>query len=263
MTFIRVFRTEMLKLKRSKMTWLSLLFYVFFALMAWFVFWMLKNPDTARNLGLIGQKAGFAMNGLSADWQGLFTMFAELGVAGGMIILSIIVIYLFGREYVEGTAKNMLALPVPRAYFVAAKLCVTALWSALLTAFLLLECLLIGKLLNLGAPSAELVAREGGNILVAALLALALQPLVAWVTVQSGGYLAPFGYTIGTLLVGNLMIRTDWARWCPWSIVAILGGMAGPRQEGVAPGSCLVLAATFAVGVAGTILHQARADNCQ
>jgi ABC-2 type transport system permease protein len=263
MTFMKVLGTEILKLKRSKMPWLTLLFYACFALMAWFVFWMLKNPEAARDLGLIGQKASFVMNGLSADWQGLFTMFAELGVAGGTIILSIAVIYLFGREYAEGTAKNMLALPLPRACFVAAKLLVSALWFALLTAFLIAECLAVGRLLGLGAIPAGLLAREGGNILLAAVLVLALQPLVAWVTVASGGYLAPFGYTIATLLIGNLMIRTLWARWCPWSIVALLGGMAGPRQEDVMLGSYLLLAATFAVGVAGTILHEALADNCQ
>jgi len=263
MTFIKVLGTEILKLKRSMMPWLSLLFYAFFAGMAWFVFWMLKNPGAAQDLGLIGQKASFAMNGLSADWQGLFTMFAELGVAGGMIVLSIVVIHIFGREYVEGTAKNMLALPIPRAYFVAAKLIVAALWFALLTAFLLAECLMVGGRLGLGPIPAGLLARESANILVAAFLVLALQPLVAWVTVASGGYLAPFGYTIATLLVGNIMIRTLWARWCPWSIVALLGGMAGPRQEGVVPGSCLVMAAAFAVGVAGTVLHEALADNCQ
>ncbi len=263
MTFAKVFGSEILKLRRSKITWLSFLCYAFFALMAWFVFWMLKNPEAARNLGLIGQKASFALNGLTADWQGLFTMFAELGVAGGMILLSVIVIYLFGREYSEGTAKNMLALPVSRAYFVAAKLCVAALWFALLSAYLLAECLIVGKLLGLGTPPAELAARESANLFLSALLVLALQPIVAFVTVASGGYLAPFGYTIATLLVGNLMIRTDWARWCPWSIVALLGGMAGPRQEGVLLGSSLVLAATFAVGVAATVLHQAYADNCQ
>jgi ABC-2 type transport system permease protein len=263
MSFIKVLGTEFLKLKRSKTPWLSLLFYGFFALMAWFIFWMLKNPGAAQDLGLIGQKASFAMNGLSADWAGLFSMFAELGVAGGMIILSIIVIYIFGREYVEGTAKNMLALPIPRARFVAAKLLVAALWFALLTAFLLAECILVGALLGLGPIPAGLLAREGANMLTAALLVLALQPLVAWVTVASGGYLAPFGYTIATLLIGNLMIRTLWARWCPWSIVALLGGMAGPRQEDIVLGSCLVMAATFALGVAGTVLHEALADNCQ
>jgi ABC-2 type transport system permease protein len=263
MTFTRVFSTELLKLKRSKITWLSFLFYIFFGLMAWFIFWMLRNPVAARNIGLIGQKVSFAMNGLSADWQGLFSMFAELGVAGGMIILSIIVIYLFGREYSEGTAKNMLALPVPRFYFVAAKLCVAALWFALLTAFLIAECLLIGKLLGLGVSPSGLVARETGNIVIAALSVFALQPLVAWVTVASASYLVPFGYTIATLLIGNLMIRTGWARWFPWSIVALLSGIAGPRQEGIIWGSSLILAATFAVGVTGTIINQVLADNCQ
>ncbi len=263
MTFMKVLAAEFLKLRRSRMTWISFVFYAFFGLMAWFVVWMVKNPEAARNLGLIGQKASFALNGLSADWKGLFTMFAELGVVGGMIILSLIVIYVFGREYVEGTAKNMLALPVPRAYFVWAKLCVTILWYALLTAFLIAECFMIGGLLGLGAAPTALAASEIGNLLVASVLVLALQPLVAWVTVLSGGYLAPFGYTLATLLIGNLMIHTGWARWVPWSIVAVLGGMAGPRQEDVILGSCLVLVGTFAIGVAGTVLHQSMADNVQ
>ena len=219
--------------------------------MAGFVLWMVKNPEAARGLGLVGQKASFAMNGLSADWKGLFTMFVELGVAGGMIILSIIVIYIFGREYVEGTAKNMLALPSPGPISSSAKLIVAALWFALLTAFLLAESLAVGAILGLGTPPAGLVASEAGISSSRRVLVLALQPLVAWVTVASGGYLAPFGYTIATLLIGNLMIRTDWARWCPWSIVAFLGGMTGPRQEDVVLGSGLVLAATFALGPRG------------
>lgn len=263
MTFLKVLAAEALKLKRSRMTWLSFLFYAFFGSMVWFVVWMIKNPEAARNLGLVGQKASFALNGLSADWKGLFTMVVELGVAGGMIILSLIVIYLFGREYTEGTAKNMLGLPVPRAYFVLAKLCIATVWFALLTAFLIAESLLIGTLLGLGAAPAGLLSSEIGNILVASVLVLALQPLVALVTVMSGGYLAPFGYTLVTLLIGNLMIRTDWARWVPWSIVALLGGMMGPRDENVVLGSVLVLVATFAVGVAGTVLHQELADNVQ
>ena len=130
MIFPNVLAGEFLKLKRSKITWLTFVFYAFFGLMSWFIFWMLKNPDGARNMGLIGQKASFAMEGLNADWEGLFTLFTEMGVAGGMIILSVAVIYLFGREYAEGTAKNMLSLPVPRSYFVIAKLLVITVWYA-------------------------------------------------------------------------------------------------------------------------------------
>jgi ABC-2 type transport system permease protein len=263
MTFGTVFGAELLKLRRCRITWLTFVLYAFFALMAWFVLWIVKNPGAAQGLGLVGQKASFAASGMTADWKGLYSFFAELSLMGGMIILSIIVIYLFGREYVEGTAKNMLSLPIGRWRFVAAKLLLAALWYLLLTAFLLAESLAIGALLGLGAPAPELFAREGGGILFAALLVFSLQGLVAWVTVASGGYLAPFGYTIATLLVGNVMIRTGWAPWCPWSIVALLGGLTGPRQEGTAAASCLILAATFALGFALALRHEARADNCQ
>jgi ABC-2 type transport system permease protein len=263
MTFVNVLGAELLKLRRSKVTWISFIFYAFFALMAAFVLWIVKNPDAARSLGLVGQKASFASSGITADWRGLFTFFAEMNIAGGMIVLSLIVIFLFGREYIEGTAKNMLALPIRRFYFVAAKFLVAALWFALLTVFLLAESLLLGRLLALGAVPPGLFAREGGSILLAALLVFALQGLVAWVTVESGGYLAPFGYTIATLFVGNLMIRTDWAAWCPWSIVALLGGLAGPRRESADPVSILILALTFALGFALTLRHEVLADNSQ
>lgn len=263
MIFAKVLGTEFLKLRRSKITWLSFVFYAFFALMAWFVLWMIKNPDAARNLGLVGQKAGFVSSGITADWGGLYAFLAEMSMAGGMIVLSVVVIYLFGREYSDGTAKNMLALPIRRWYFVAAKFLVAALWSALLTAFLLALSLALGRVLGLGALSPLLFAKESGDIFFSALLVFFLQGLVAWVTVASGGYLAPFGYAIATMLVGNLMVHTGWARWCPWSIVALMSGMSGPREEGIMVGGALVLAATFALGLALAIRHEALADNCQ
>jgi ABC-type transport system involved in multi-copper enzyme maturation permease subunit len=263
MKFAKALGAELLKLRRAKIVWLSFVFYLFFALIAAFVLWIVKNPEAARGLGLVGQKASFAANGLSGDWPGLVTFLEELNLMGGMILFSIIVTYSFGREYVEGTAKNMLALPFKRGWFVAAKLSLCSIWFALLTAFLLVEGLVLGSLLGLGPLPAGLYAKACGDMFFSALLVLALQPLVAWITVASGGYLAPFGYTIASLIVGNVMIRTEWARWCPWSIVALLGGMLGPRQEGVLLGSGLVLAATFALGLALTVIHQERADNCQ
>jgi len=263
MSFMKTIAAEFLKLKRSKIVWVSALAYVFIAASAYFVLWMAKNPDAARGLGLLGKKADILASGISADWSGLFTLLTEMSVMGGMILCSIIVSYVFGREYAEGTAKNMLALPNRRSDFVLAKLAVAASWYALLTAFLFAEGLLSGALLGLGAPPAAAAAKAAADMLIAAILVTALQPLVALATVGSGGYLAPFGYTIATLILGNLMVRTEWARWCPWSIVALLSGMTGPRQANVVLGSALVMAATFAIGLAGTIAHQERADNCQ
>jgi ABC-2 type transport system permease protein len=263
MKFRTVLGTELLKLRRSWITRLSFLFYAFFGLIAWFMLWIARNPGAAQGLGLVGQKANFASAGLSADWTGLLFFLAEMNVAGAMIIFSFIVIWLFGREYVEGTAKNLLALPVPRSRFVLAKLCVALGWCALLTLFLALESLVVAAALGLGAPPAGLFGREIGNMFLAALLVFALEPITAWITVASANYLAPFGYTMATLIVANLMAHTGWARWCPWSAVALLGGLAGPRDTAMTLSCGIVIAVAFAAGLAAALLHQSRADNAQ
>jgi ABC-2 type transport system permease protein len=263
MTFLKALRAEFLKLRHSKVTWISAAAYVLIAFFAWFILWMIKNPEAARSLGLLGQKASILSMGISADWTGLFAFMAEMSVMGGMILFSFIVIYVYGREYLDGTAKNMLGLPMGRWNPVVAKLLVASLWYTLLCLFFVAEGLAAGALLGFGVPSPAMAARMAGDTLLSALLVLSLQPLVAWITVASGGYLAPLGYTIGTLVVGNLMIRTDWARWCPYSIIALLSGMTGPRDTDIMLGSVIVLALTFALGLALTILHQERADNCQ
>lgn len=263
MGLIKAALGECLKLKRSKVVWVSALAYVFIAATIYFVLWIAKNPEAARGLGLMGKKADILASGISVDWSGLFALLTEMSVMGGMILYSIIVIYVFGREYAEGTAKNMLALPNRRGDFVLAKLALAAAWYALLTAFLFAEGLLAGALLGLGAPPSSALAGAAADLLVAAIAATALQPLVALVTAGSGGYLAPFGYTVATLVLANLMARTEWARWCPWSIIALLSGMTGPRRADVVLGSALVLAGTFAIGLACTIVQQERADNCQ
>ncbi len=58
-----------------------------------------------------------------------------------MLLLPFIVAYLFGREYDDATAKNMLALPVARHWFVVAKLVVAAVWWFVLVVVVLAEAL--------------------------------------------------------------------------------------------------------------------------
>src|SRR5665811_658605 len=66
----------------------------------------------AESLGLLGTKADLA--GLEANWAAYFEFLTQMAGIAGMILLSVIASYVFGREYAEGTAKNMLALSVPR-----------------------------------------------------------------------------------------------------------------------------------------------------
>jgi ABC-2 type transport system permease protein len=255
--------TECMKLRRSKVTWISLAAYLVIGLFVGLMLWIVGHPGTAERLGLLGQKVSFASSGVSADWKGLLALFAEMGGVGGMILYSIVVSYVFGREYAEGTAKNMLGLPLKRGFFVAAKLAVSSLWFLALTLALIAESLASGALLGLSGFSWPLFLREAGNILVAALLSLALGPTVAWIAVASEGYLAPLGFTIFSLVLGTAFGATAWARWVPWSIVPLFSGLAGPRVEELGPGSYLVMAAFFALTALGASARFSRADNTQ
>jgi ABC-type transport system involved in multi-copper enzyme maturation permease subunit len=257
--------TEFQKLRRSKVTWISFLIYSAMILMSGFFMWIMMNPGMAERLGLLGQKANFAFGGQSLDWSTFLGLVFQMCGMGGMIFLSFIVAFVFGREYVEGTAKNMLTLPVPRPFFVLAKLLVSAAWFALLTAWLIPLAYLAGRLIGLEGFDGALFWRISGRMLFSSLLAFSLCPLVAWIAAATRGYFAPLGYAIGTLVIASLFGHTGWAPWCPWSIVGLYSG--SPVSASAAPalgtGSYMVLAATFFLGLGLTLRHEVLADNLQ
>jgi len=263
MSFPRVLGTELIKLKRCKVTWISWIAYSFIVLVCGLFMWIMKDPETAGRLGLIGQKARFSVGAQTASWSTLMAMLEQTSGVGGMIVLSVIVTYIFGREYAEGMGKYMLSLPLRRSVIVIAKLTTALAWFGVLCLSLVAEGLLIGAALGLEGFSWALFAASALRILFISGLFTALAPAVAWVAVGSGGYLAPLGYSIFTVVLGTVFGATDWAPYCPWSIVPLLSGVAGPGSAQLRTGSALVLCATFLVGAFGVIAHLASADNAQ
>jgi len=262
MIFLNVLYVEFAKLRRSKVTWLSFLVYAVMIAMAGFFMWIIKNPGAAESLGLLGQKADLTLGGKSPTWPTFLGLIFEMAGMGGMIFLAFIVAYVFGREYVEGTAKTMLTLPTPRAYFVLAKFVVTGLWFALLTAWLLPLGLVAGRLVGLSGFDPALLRGLSAKTLVSSLLAFSACPLVAWIAVETRGYFAALGYAIFTLVLASVFGHTGWGPWIPWSIIGLYSGMAGTGPALVA-GSYAVLAATFALGLGLTLRHEVLADNVQ
>ena len=261
-SFGKVLSTEILKLRRSKVTWVSLAVYGFMVAMAGFFMWMMKNPGMAEKLGLLGQKAKFAFGGQTVDWDTFIAFAVEMGGIGGLIMSSVIVTYVFGREYAEGTAKNLLATPVPRRDFVFAKLIVSALWFVALTLFTLPETYLVGAMVGMSGLRAESFGDAAIKSLVLALMSLCCSPLTAWVAVRTRGYFAPLGYAIFTLVLATAFGNTGWGPWIPWSIVGLYSGAAGPGPV-LGRGSFLVLLATFAAGLVLVVRHETSADNGQ
>jgi ABC-2 type transport system permease protein len=261
MTFTRVLATEFLKLRRSKVTWLTLVALSLGPLGIGLMMWIVSDPGRAAHLGLLGQKAD--LSGLTATWPSLFSMMTTVIGTGGLLLLAFIVAYIFGREYSEGTAKNLLALPVARHWFVTAKLAVAAVWWMLLTLAILAETLVIGFALQLPDFTVGLAATSIGHALTAAAISYLLAPIVAWIATLGRGYMAPLGFALVMLLLGNLFSKTGWAEWFPWSIVPLLVGSLGSAVGSPATGSLVVVALTFLVGAAATVAQMRYADNTQ
>jgi ABC-2 type transport system permease protein len=254
-----VLGTELLKLRRSKVTWLSLVALALGPLGGGLFMWMVREPERAAELGLLGAKAD--VMDLDASWAGYLTMSTQMvGIVGGLV-LAVIAAYVFGREHTEDTAKNMLALPVPRWWFVLAKLVVVLGWWTALVAFLLLESLGVGVALGLPGFAPGVLAAGALDVFVAAGVSFLLAPVIAWIAVLGRGYLPPLAFAMVMLVLGNVLGATGWGKWFPWSIVPLFAGVAGPRVEHLAPGSLVVVVLTGLVGVVGTVAQVSRGDH--
>lgn len=259
--FRTVLATEFLKLRRCKVTWATLAALSMGPLGIALFMWILREPERAASMGLLGTKAN--LSGLEATWPAYASMLTLIIGIGGMLVLAFVVAYVFGREYDDGTAKNLLALPVGRHWFVLAKLTVTAVWWIVLVIVVLAEALVVGLALGLPGFSAALLLDAVSSAVLAAGISYLLVPMVAWVTVWSRGGVAPIGFAIGMLALGNLFGKTGWAEWFPWSIVPLLIGMVGDPVASLPVGSYVVLALTFVAGIIATIAQLRFADNAQ
>jgi ABC-2 type transport system permease protein len=249
-----VLPTELLKLRRSSVPFVSLVAVLLGPSGIALLMWIVRDPVRAAELGLLGTKANLA--GLEATWPAFGGFLTVVVGAGGMLLLAFVVAFLFGREYADGTAKNLLTLPVARGWFVAAKLLVAAGWWLLLAIAALAWGFALGGLLGLPGLTPDLALATIVRTLAAAGLAYLLAPVLAWITIWSRSYLAALGFALGALLLGDLLGHTGWAAWFPWSVVLLGGaGMDLPW------GGYVVVAATFVAGIAGALLHLRYADN--
>jgi ABC-type transport system involved in multi-copper enzyme maturation permease subunit len=261
MMFAQALTAEFLKLRRCKVTWSSLAVFCMGPLGIALMMWIVREPGRAAQLGLLGAKAN--LSGLEATWPAYFSMLIPLVGMGGMMLLSFIVAYVFGREHAEGTAKNMLALPIGRHWFALAKLAVTAAWWAVLVVAVLAESLAVGGVLGLPGFSVDLALRAARDALTAAAVSFLLAPVVAWIALVGRGYMAPIGFAFAMMALGQIFSKTGWAEWFPWSIVPLLIGAVGQPVKALPPGSLVVIAITFFAGVAATIAQLRDADNAQ
>lgn len=167
---------EWLKVRRSRVPLVTFVVLALGPLAAGVFIYVAAEPQRAKDLGLLGQKAELA--GITGDWTGMWAFSTQIAAVGAMLLFSFIVTWLFGREFVDGTAHYLMALPVSRGVIVAAKFSLYALWATLLAVWLPTLTVAIGLLMHLPGWSTSLAIRSVWGTLVACWLTIvAITPI--------------------------------------------------------------------------------------
>jgi ABC-2 type transport system permease protein len=247
---------ELRKATRSRMPLFTALgFLVLPCGLAFFMF-IYKYPTFARNIGLISAKANLA--GGAATWPYYLGVLGQAIAIGGIAVFSLVESWVFGREFVDGTLKDLLAVPVARANILLAKFLVVALWSLLLTVMLFLVSLLFGAVIGLSQGTAEVFWQGTATLAVVACLTIVNVFPFAFFASLGRGYLLPMGVTLLVIVIANFIVVAGWGNYFPWAVPALY---AEPTGKGnLEPVSYLLVLLTGLAGMTGTYLWWRWAD---
>jgi len=241
---------EVLKFRRSRLPALTAMAFAVAAAVGGMFMFILQDPDRARQLGLLGAKAELA--GAVADWPGYFALLAQTTAVGGVGIFGVLLIWIFGREFSDHTAKDLLALPTARTTIVTAKFAVSAVWCALLAAEAYLLGLGIGAMLRLPGWSAAVAVHGLSRLAVTAAMTWLLLSVLALAASAGRGYLAAIGVMFVILLSAQVVAALGYGHVFPWSVPGIYSGLAGEGKPAVGVVGFTLVGAVGVAGIAAT-----------
>ncbi len=244
---------ELRKVLRSRIPLFTALGFLMMPFIGALLIFIYKDPQLARQLGLLGAKANLVVR--TADWPGYLSLMVEFTSLGGFFFFCIAVSWVFGREFSDGTLKDLLAVPVPRFDIILAKFLVAALWCAALIMETSIVGLILGAVIRLPGGSLPVVLHGTGLLVVTAIMSITLVMPFGFFASLGRGYLLPIGIVILTEILGNLAITLGWGEYFPWSVPAVYmqGGALTPISYGL-----IIL--TGLAGLIGTYLWWKYAD---
>jgi ABC-2 type transport system permease protein len=250
--------TEFLKARRSRVPWGVAVGFSIAPLVMGLFMVILKDPEGARALGLLGTKA--ALTAGTADWPTYWSLLGQAVTVGGAVLFAFLSAWVFGREFADRTIRGLLAIPTPRRTIVLAKAIVVATVALATSLWVLILGLIIGVLVGLPDWSAAKAAEAISAIALAAILTIALQGGTAFFAGVGRGYIAPLAWAVATIAASQILAVLGWGAWFPWSVPAIVAGAGGAAVEPVGPGGVAMVVLAAIVGLAATVAWWERAD---
>ena len=169
----------------------------------------------------------------TGDWQGFLLGAAQITGAGGLGGFAVVLAWMFGREFGDGTITGLFALPVRRTTIAVAKLIVYVIWVTAMSVLLAVVLSVVGTLAGLGPIEGETPAMLVRQAALGVMSAAITLP-VAWAATLSRSVLGGVSVAIGLVVIAQVSVLAGLGGWMPLAAPALwaisLGTTVSPLQ---------------------------------
>lgn len=249
---------ELKKQKHSSIVWVTFAAFALAPIMGGLFMLIAQHPDRIAQNGMLRQKA--EMMSFAADWNSYLGILSQAVGVGGILIFGFVASWIFGREYADGTAKDLLALPVRRVEILNAKFILYLFWCIALTLTNLLLVFIIGYTLQLDGWMNTSIITHLKLYSITTVLTMAVCAPVSVFALIGRGYMAPLGFTALTLVLAQIIAAAGVGFYFPWSIPGLFSGAGGEYKDRLDIVSYLIVLITGLCGYSAALLWWTKAD---
>ncbi|MBI1286989.1 MAG: ABC transporter permease subunit [Flavobacteriales bacterium] len=257
-TQIGALRAEFIKNTHENILWLTFVAFGIAPVIGGVFMVIMRNPDALANAGALSAKAA-AMN-FTDNWGSYFGILTQAVGVGGVMVFGFVASWVFGREYTDGTAKDLLSLPTSRTHIIHSKFFVYVFWCLALVVSNLLIGFIIGTVLHIQTDSGFSLSELLSTYFITGVLTLMLGTPIAFFAMWGKGYLAPLAFVALTLVFSQIIAAVGFGAYFPWAIPGLYSGAAGEYRDQLDFISYSSVVLTFVIGYALTVRYWKYAD---
>ena len=255
---IHALQAEIIKIKSAKILWATFIAFGIAPIMGAVFILIVQDSEAMEKAGGLAAKAK-AMN-FQANWKSYFDILTQAVGVGGVGVFGFAASWIFGREYTDGTAKDLLSLPTSRTKIVNAKFILYVIWCLILVLSNLLIGFVLGTIILLQAIDTSILTQSLSDYFVTTILTIIIGVPIAFFALWGKGYLAPIGFMLLTVVISQVIAAIGYGSHFPWSIPGLYSGAGGEYKMLLDNFSYAILILTGIAGYIATTLYWNTAD---
>ncbi len=214
---------------------------------------LMKDNGSEGLSGAFKSKA--VLMSFEANWNSYLGLLSQAVGVGGVLIFGFVAGWLFGREYSDGTVKDLLSLPISRAKILNAKFSYYIIWCLALVLSNLLLGLLFGFSLQLPGWDASVFFNNIQVYFATTFMIILLNTPIAFFAIFGKGFMTPLGIVAILLVLAQVIGALGFGSYFPWAVPGIYSGSGGADLKAdLNIMSYLIIAITGIIGYFSTIL---------